>query len=67
MLGMLGVEAQVRSDAADAGLVEQGEGGVADERHHGRSLSQMNQTGIFAEGNVFLAMQPILDRPMTAA
>ncbi len=57
---------QLRGDAVDASTVEQAHGRIPQERHDRRSLPNMNQAGILTEGDVFAAMQAILDAPVAA-
>ncbi len=40
---------------------------IAQERHHRWPLADVDETGILAEIDVLVAMQPVLDAPVTAA
>ena len=58
------MQPQTRGDLADAGLVEHSERGVAQQRQDRRSLAEMNEAGVLAKGDIFLAMDRIFDGPM---
>ena len=66
LVGVLAVGAQAGSDLADAGLVQQTDGRVAQQGHDGRSLTHMDQAGVLVEGGVLAPMELILDRPVAA-
>ncbi len=55
---------QPRGDLGDARAVEQADGGVAQQCHHGLSLSDPNATGILPEGDVLAPVQAVFDRPV---
>ena len=62
----LGVKAKAGSHLPDPGMVKQVEGRIPQERHHRRSLPEMHEACVFAKGDIFVAMEVILDRPVAA-
>jgi hypothetical protein len=61
------MQPQTRGDLANARLVEQIERRIAQQRHCRWSGAEMDETGVLAQGDVFLAMDRMFDGPMATA
>jgi hypothetical protein len=51
-------------DLVAAGAMHQTDGGVARQPHHGRSLTDVDQSGVLAAGDSLIGAQRVVDRPM---
>jgi len=63
---VVGGGAQAAGDGAAAALVEQVEGGVAQQAHHGGSGPGVDRAAVRAEGDVLDAVQSVLDLPLAS-